>query len=112
MSANSWSEENEKAGGQSVSRRNFVKIAAAGAVAMGAGPGAPAWSAETRQGEMIYRTLGMIETAISDTTDPDAKLKAIEAASKDLAGQCNGLAAGLVPVLLSQLVDGDPDRIS
>src|SRR5678810_1462875 len=27
---------------------------------------------------MIYRTLGMIETAISDTTDPDAKLKAIE----------------------------------
>src|SRR6195256_4468379 len=27
---------------------------------------------------MIYRTLGMIEDAIGDTTDPDAKLRAIE----------------------------------
>lgn len=54
----------------------------------------------------------MAANGVEIEPEPADVAKAIEAASKDLAGQCNGLAAGLVPVLLSQLVDGDPDRIS
>jgi uncharacterized protein len=39
----------------SLSRRNFVKTAAAGAIAVGTG--SQDWAAETNNGEMIYRTL-------------------------------------------------------
>jgi aryl-alcohol dehydrogenase-like predicted oxidoreductase len=46
-----------------VSRRNFVKMAAAGTVAMGAG--AHGLGAETRQGDMIYRELGKTGAKVS-----------------------------------------------
>ncbi|MGH9941553.1 MAG: acyl-CoA dehydrogenase family protein [Pyrinomonadaceae bacterium] len=42
---------------------------------------------------MVYRTLGMIETAIGDTKNPDAKLRAIE----EYAAECS-----IVKVLLSE----------
>jgi len=45
------------------------------------------WVGET----MIYRTLGMIETAISDTKDPDAKLRAIE----EYAAECSIIKVAL-----------------
>ncbi len=45
---------------------------------------------------MIYRTLGMIETAISDTTDPNAKLKAIE----EYSAECS-----IIKVALSEYCD-------
>src|SRR5467141_436320 len=54
---------------------------------------------------MIYRTLGMIEAAISDTTDPDAKLKAIEEYSAEcsiikvaLSEYCNYVADEMVQI--------------
>src|SRR5947207_5342369 len=54
---------------------------------------------------MIYRTLGMIEAAISDTTDPDAKLRAIEEYSAEcsiikvaLSEYCNYLADEMVQI--------------
>src|SRR6266571_5362578 len=51
----------------------------------------------TRVGEsMIYRTLGMIETAISDTTDFDAKLRAIE----EYSAECS-----IIKVVLSEYCD-------
>jgi predicted aldo/keto reductase-like oxidoreductase len=49
--------------GQNVSRRGFVKMAATGTVAVGAG--AHVWAAETRQGEMIYRQLGRTGQKVS-----------------------------------------------
>jgi predicted aldo/keto reductase-like oxidoreductase len=48
--------EISKENGGGVSRRDFVKLAAAGGVVVGAGT--QAWGAETRQGDMIYRQLG------------------------------------------------------
>src|SRR5207247_7398462 len=45
---------------------------------------------------MIYRTLGMIETAISDTTDFDAKLRAIE----EYSAECS-----IIKVELSEYCD-------
>ena len=45
---------------------------------------------------MIYRTLGMIESAISDTTDPNAKLKAIE----EYSAECS-----IIKVALSEYCD-------
>src|SRR2546425_12542867 len=45
---------------------------------------------------MIYRTLGLIETAISDTTDPDAKLRAIE----EYSAECS-----IIKVALSEYCD-------
>jgi alkylation response protein AidB-like acyl-CoA dehydrogenase len=45
---------------------------------------------------MIYRTLGMIETAIGDTTDPDAKLRAIE----EYSAECS-----IIKVALSEYCD-------
>src|SRR3989441_6028930 len=45
---------------------------------------------------MIYRTLGMIETAISDTTDFDAKLRAIE----EYSAECS-----IIKVALSEYCD-------
>ena len=45
---------------------------------------------------MIYRTLGMIETAISDTTDFDAKLRAIE----EYSAECS-----IIKVVLSEYCD-------
>src|SRR5213078_4746017 len=54
---------------------------------------------------MIYRTLGMIEAAISDTTDPDAKMRAIEEYSAEcsiikvaLSEYCNYLADEMVQI--------------
>ncbi len=45
---------------------------------------------------MIYRTLGMIETAIGDTTDPDAKRRAIE----EYSAECS-----IIKVALSEYCD-------
>ncbi len=54
---------------------------------------------------MIYRTLGMIEAAIGDTTDPDAKMRAIEEYSAEcsiikvaLSEYCNYLADEMVQI--------------
>src|SRR4051812_21462415 len=46
-----------------VTRREFVKLTVAGGVAVGAG--AHAWGAETKRGEMIYRTLGRTGEQVS-----------------------------------------------
>ena len=46
-----------------VTRRDFVKLTAAGSVAMAAGAGA--WAAETKRGEMIYRPLGRTGEQVS-----------------------------------------------
>ncbi|MEP6911179.1 MAG: acyl-CoA dehydrogenase family protein [bacterium] len=51
---------------------------------------------------MIYRTLGMIETAISDTTNPDAKLKAIE----EYSAECS-----IIKVALSEYCDYVADEM-
>jgi alkylation response protein AidB-like acyl-CoA dehydrogenase len=51
---------------------------------------------------MIYRTLGMIEAAISDTTDPDAKLKAIE----EYSAECS-----IIKVALSEYCDYVADEM-
>jgi alkylation response protein AidB-like acyl-CoA dehydrogenase len=51
---------------------------------------------------MTYRTLGMIETAISDTTDPDAKLKAIE----EYSAECS-----IIKVALSEYCDFVADEM-
>jgi alkylation response protein AidB-like acyl-CoA dehydrogenase len=51
---------------------------------------------------MTYRTLGMIETAISDTTDPDAKLKAIE----EYSAECS-----IIKVALSEYCDYVADEM-
>ena len=45
---------------------------------------------------MVYRTLGMIEAAISDTSDPDAKLRAIE----EYSSECS-----IIKVALSEYCD-------
>jgi alkylation response protein AidB-like acyl-CoA dehydrogenase len=45
---------------------------------------------------MIYRTLGMIENAIGDTTDPDAKMRAIE----EYSAECS-----IIKVALSEYCD-------
>jgi alkylation response protein AidB-like acyl-CoA dehydrogenase len=45
---------------------------------------------------MIYRTLGMIEDAIGDTTDPDAKMRAIE----EYSAECS-----IITVALSEYCD-------
>src|ERR1041385_6512854 len=45
-----------------VSRRDFVKLAAAGHAA---GASAESWAAETRQGDMIYRQLGRTGEKVS-----------------------------------------------
>jgi alkylation response protein AidB-like acyl-CoA dehydrogenase len=45
---------------------------------------------------MVYRTLGMIETAVSDTTDFDAKLRAIE----EYSAECS-----IIKVALSEYCD-------
>lgn len=46
-----------------ISRREFTKTTVAAGVALGVG--APAWGAETRKGDMIYRTLGRTGERIS-----------------------------------------------
>ncbi len=51
---------------------------------------------------MTYRTLGMIEDAISDTTDPDAKLKAIE----EYSAECS-----IIKVALSEYCDFVADEM-
>ena len=51
---------------------------------------------------MIYRTLGMIESAISDTTDPDAKLRAIE----EYSAECS-----IIKVALSEYCDYVADEM-
>ena len=51
---------------------------------------------------MIYRTLGMIETAISDTTNPDAKLRAIE----EYSAECS-----IIKVALSEYCDFVADEM-
>src|SRR6202171_5386003 len=51
---------------------------------------------------MIYRTLGMIETAISDTADPDAKLRAIE----EYSAECS-----IIKVALSEYCDYVADEM-
>ena len=51
---------------------------------------------------MVYRTLGMIETAISDTTDPDAKLRAIE----EYSAECS-----IIKVALSEYCDYVSDEM-
>ena len=51
---------------------------------------------------MTYRTLGMIETAISDTTNPDAKLKAIE----EYSAECS-----IIKVALSEYCDFVADEM-
>ncbi len=51
---------------------------------------------------MTYRTLGMIEDAISDTTDPDAKLKAIE----EYSAECS-----IIKVALSENCDFVADEM-
>src|SRR2546425_10301009 len=51
---------------------------------------------------MIYRTLGMIETAISDTTDFDAKLRAIE----EYSAECS-----IIKVALSEYCDYVSDEM-
>ena len=51
---------------------------------------------------MTYRTLGLIETAISDTTNPDAKLKAIE----EYSAECS-----IIKVALSEYCDFVADEM-
>ena len=51
---------------------------------------------------MTFRTLGMIETAISDTTDPDAKLRAIE----EYSAECS-----IIKVALSEYCDFVADEM-
>jgi alkylation response protein AidB-like acyl-CoA dehydrogenase len=51
---------------------------------------------------MTYRTLGMIEDAISDTTDPDAKLRAIE----EYSAECS-----IIKVALSEYCDYVADEM-
>ncbi|MDT7605268.1 MAG: hypothetical protein QOF61_3265 [Acidobacteriota bacterium] len=51
---------------------------------------------------MIYRTLGLIDTATSDTTTPDAKLRAIE----DYAAECS-----IIKVALSEYCDFVADEM-
>ena len=51
---------------------------------------------------MTYRTLGMIETAISDTADPDAKLRAIE----EYSAECS-----IIKVALSEYCDFVADEM-
>ena len=51
---------------------------------------------------MTYRTLGLIETAISDTSDPDAKLKAIE----EYSAECS-----IIKVALSEYCDFVADEM-
>ncbi|MDQ6651440.1 MAG: acyl-CoA dehydrogenase family protein [Acidobacteriota bacterium] len=51
---------------------------------------------------MIYRTLGMIEAAISDTSDPDAKLRAIE----EYSAECS-----IIKVSLSEYCDYVADEM-
>src|SRR6266700_2492859 len=51
---------------------------------------------------MIYRSVGMIETAISDTTDPDAKLRAIE----EYSAECS-----IIKVALSEYCDYVADEM-
>ncbi len=51
---------------------------------------------------VVYRTVGMIETAIGDTTNPDAKLRAIE----EYAAECS-----IVKVLLSEQCDFVADEM-
>ncbi len=51
---------------------------------------------------MTYRTLGMIEDAITDTTDPDAKLKAIE----EYSAECS-----IIKVALSEYCDFVADEM-
>ena len=51
---------------------------------------------------MIYRTMGLIEAAISDTTDPDAKLKAIE----EYSAECS-----IIKVALSEYCDYVADEM-
>lgn len=51
---------------------------------------------------MIYRTLGMIEDAIGDTTDPDAKMRAIE----EYSAECS-----IIKVALSEYCDDLADEM-
>ena len=51
---------------------------------------------------MVFRTLGLIEAAISDTTDPDAKLKAIE----EYSAECS-----VIKVALSEYCDYVADEM-
>jgi alkylation response protein AidB-like acyl-CoA dehydrogenase len=51
---------------------------------------------------MTYRTLGLIETAISDTTDPNAKLRAIE----EYSAECS-----IIKVALSEYCDYVADEM-
>ncbi|MDQ2974295.1 MAG: acyl-CoA dehydrogenase family protein [Acidobacteriota bacterium] len=51
---------------------------------------------------MTYRTLGMIEDAVSDTTDPDAKLRAIE----EYSAECS-----IIKVALSEYCDYVADEM-
>ncbi|MDQ3133955.1 MAG: acyl-CoA dehydrogenase family protein [Acidobacteriota bacterium] len=51
---------------------------------------------------VVYRTVGLIETAIGDTTNPDAKLRAIE----EYAAECS-----IVKVLLSEQCDFVADEM-
>jgi alkylation response protein AidB-like acyl-CoA dehydrogenase len=57
-----------------------------------------AWVGET----MVYRTVGLIEDAISDTTNPDAKLRAIE----EYAAECS-----IIKVALSEYCDYVADEM-
>jgi len=56
------------------------------------------WVGET----MVYRTLGLIERAVSDTTDPNAKLKAIE----EYSAECS-----IIKVALSEYCDFVADEM-
>jgi alkylation response protein AidB-like acyl-CoA dehydrogenase len=51
---------------------------------------------------MVYRTLGMIEAAVSDTSDPDAKLRAIE----EYSAECS-----IIKVALSEYCDFVADEM-
>jgi alkylation response protein AidB-like acyl-CoA dehydrogenase len=51
---------------------------------------------------MTYRTVGLIESAIGDTKDPDAKLKSIE----EYAAECS-----IIKVALSEYCDGVADEM-
>lgn len=53
----------EASGDYSMTRRTFVKSMAATGVAVGLG--APAWSAESKTGDMLYRTLGRTGEKVS-----------------------------------------------
>ncbi|HXD32027.1 MAG TPA: acyl-CoA dehydrogenase family protein [Pyrinomonadaceae bacterium] len=56
------------------------------------------WVGET----MVYRTLGLIEAAVSDTTNPNAKLKAIE----EYSAECS-----IIKVALSEYCDFVADEM-